>query len=379
MIYLDHNATTPLDPRVREAMLPWLGPHYGNPSSLHRLGRAARDAVEQARAQVAALVGVSPEWVVFTSGGTEANNAALAVAGPRQTVAVSAIEHASVLETARRRAQRGGACCTLPVTPSGRVDLEAAAARLHDERPALVSVMWANNETGVLQPVAEVAALARELGAWMHTDAVQAAGKVALDFSAAGVHMMSLSAHKLYGPKGVGALILDPAVPFQPLLHGGGHEKGRRAGTENVPGIVGFGVAAELARHELEARARRLEALRARLEARLRSVPGVALVGADAPRVPNTCMLRVPGIDGETLVLELDQEGIAVASGSACHSGSTRASHVLTAMGIPPEQARGALRVSLGKDNSEDDIEAFVAALEARLAGLARFAGLADW
>jgi len=377
VIYLDHNATTPLDARVREAMRPWLETQFGNPSSLHRAGRAARDAIEQARAQVAALVGVPPEWVVFTSGGTEANNAALAVAGGGP-LAVSAIEHSSVLEPARHLAGQGGPCL-LPVTAAGTLDLEAAGRLLAEHRPRLVSVMRANNETGAIQPLAEVAALARGIGAWVHTDAVQAAGKVPVDFGTAGVHMLSLSAHKLYGPKGVGALVLDPQVPFEPLLRGGGHEKGRRAGTENVPGIVGFGMAAELAARELETRTRHLARLMEHLTARLDALPGVERVAVDAERVPNTCMFLASGIDGETLVMEMDREDIAIASGSACHSGSTRASHVLTAMGIPPERARGAVRVSLGKDNTMDDVDAFIDALSARLAALSRLAGVADW
>ncbi|GAB6067646.1 cysteine desulfurase NifS [Methylothermus subterraneus] len=366
MIYLDHNATTPLDERVVEAMLPFLRTGYGNPSALHRLGRLARDAVEQARAQVAALVGAHPSQVVFTSGGTEANNLALkgwVQAHPGKAIAVSAIEHASVSEAADWLEQRGVAVYRLPVDGSGCVRVEGLEELSARAPLGLVSCMLANNETGVLQPVAELAQIAQDKGICLHTDAVQAVGRVPVDFQALGVQMLSLSAHKIYGPKGVGALVVERSLALQPLLHGGGQEFGLRAGTENVAGIVGFGKAAELARAELYARTEHLSALRARLEAGLAELPGVVIFGQQAERLPNTVFLGVPGIDGEMLVMALDREKIACSSGSSCSSGSGQPSPVLLAMGVEPTLAKSAIRVSLGKDNTETDVARFLRSL----------------
>lgn len=366
-LYLDHNATTPLDGRVLEAMLPFLRECYGNPSSLHSHGRLARQAVEAAREQVAALVGAHPAQVVFTSGGTEANNLALYAlsAGTNPATAhVSAIEHASVLEPAERLVRAGWTVARLPVDAEGQVDIEAAA-QVWRSRPRFVSVMYANNETGVIQPVAELAAQAREHGVWMHTDAVQAAGKARLDFTACGVHLMSLSAHKIYGPKGVGALVVDPAFELQPLLVGGGQEQGRRSGTEHVAGIVGFGMAAELAGMELESRPTQLARLRGRLEAQLARLPGVRIFGAAArERLPNTVYFAVRGLSGEVLLMALDRAGVAVSSGSACDSAKTDTSHVLRAMGVEEDVAQGAVRVSLGRDNTAADVDALVQIVE---------------
>ena len=379
--YLDHNATTPLDERVLEAMLPFLREGFGNPSSLHGFGRPARDAVEAAREQVAALVGAHPSQVVFTGGGTEANNAALkgvAERSGRRRVAVSAVEHASVLEPAAGLARRGWAVDTLAVDAAGRVRPEALAGL--DADTALVSVMAANNETGTVQDLAAVSAAAREHGAVVHTDAVQAAGKIELGFAASGAHLMSLSAHKLYGPKGVGALVVDKAVDWTPLLQGGGQERGRRAGTENVAAIVGFGRAAELARTELAANRQHLEALRGRLLARLaEALPEAVVLSPEAQRLPNTVMLALPGLDGETLLMGLDGQGFAVSSGAACGSAKDEPSHVLAAMGVPEEWAQCSLRVSLGRGNSEADVDAFVAALKQQARTLSRMAAATAW
>ncbi len=384
-VYLDHNATAPVPPAVVEAVLPWLGERYGNPSSVHRLGRQARAALDRARAQVAALAGAAPEQVVFTSGGTEANNLALLGAagawegrrGRPGAVAVSAVEHPSVLAAAEALEARGWRVHRLPVDGAGRLRPEGLEAALADPELALVSVMWANNETGVLQDLEAVVAAARARGVPVHSDAVQAAGKVPLSFRDAGLALLSLSAHKLGGPKGAGALVVDRALELEPLLRGGGQERGLRGGTEAVPALVGFGAAAELAleggAEGLQARARALEGLRQRLEAGLaRALPEAVVAGAEAPRVPNTTLLAVPGVDGEALVLALDQLGFCLSSGSACESGTGEPSHVLLAMGWPEALARGAVRVSLGPGNDAAQVEAFLEALPRAVAGLRR-------
>jgi cysteine desulfurase len=380
VIYLDHNATTPLDERVLEAMLPWLRGSYGNPSSVHAPGRAARAALERAREQVAALAGAHPSQVVFTSGGTEANNAALkGVAGrrPAARIAVSAVEHASVQQPAAALARTGWTVETIPVTDQGEVTAQTVASVLRADT-RLVSVMMANNETGVVNDIAAIAAVVRERGALMHTDAVQALGKQPVDFSAGGAHLMSVSAHKLYGPKGVGALLVDKAVDLEPLLHGGGQEKGRRGGTENLAGIVGFGRAAELAGAGMDTRRLRMNALRQRLEQGLRErVPQAVVFAAGATRLPNTVFLALPGIDGETLLLELDRMGLALSSGAACGSGYSEPSHVLQAMGVAPEIARCAVRVSLGAGNTEHDVDTLIAALQTQAARLQTLAATA--
>lgn len=380
MIYLDHNATTPLDERVLEAMLPWLAGAYGNPSSVHALGRAARAALEQAREQVAALAGAHPSQVVFTSGGTEANNAALKGVTARMPVsrlAVSAVEHASVQQPVAALARAGWTAASIPVTDQGEVTALAVSAALR-EGARLVSVMWANNETGVVNDIAAIAAAVRAAGAVLHTDAVQALGKVPVDFVASGAHLMSVSAHKLNGPKGVGALLLDKAVDMEPLLHGGGQEKGRRGGTENLAGIVGFGRAAELAQAELAARSSRMSALLQRLEQGLATqVPQAVVFAAQAPRLPNTVFLALPGMEGETLLLELDRLGLALSSGAACGSGYSEPSHVLRAMGVTAEIARCAVRVSLGAGNTEHDVDTLIAALRTQAARLQTLAATA--
>lgn len=358
-VYLDYNATAPLRPEVRETLAAALD-LVGNPSSVHGFGRACRSAVEHARAQVAALVGARPSEVVFTSGGTEANNLALRGAAPGRRLVVSAIEHESVLAAAPDAAR-------VPVNAQGVVDLDALDARLaaldaDGGPPACLSLMLANNETGVLQPVAEAARLAHARGALVHCDAVQAAGRLPLDRAALGVDLLTLSAHKLGGPQGVGALVVRDGLTLPALLRGGGQERGRRAGTENVAGIAGFGRAAELALSDLDAAAG-LAALRDGLERRIRAlVPTVRLFGAGAPRLANTSCIGLPGLPGETQVMALDLAGVAVSAGAACSSGKVRASHVLRAMGADPAEAGSAIRVSLGWATGPADIDRFIEA-----------------
>ena len=358
MIYLDHNATTPLDARVGDAMQPYMERFYGNPSGLYRLGRLCRSAVDTAREQVAALVGVEPSAVIFTSGGTEATNMALKglpVTAGRRLVLTGATEHPSVSETAAFLGGHGLVHRVIPVDEQGLPD-PVFVERQPGTELHCVSLMLANNETGVIHPVAELADSVRQRSAWLHCDAVQAAGKIPVDFKALGVDLMTLSSHKIYGPKGVGALIVDRAVTLQPLLHGGGQEQGLRGGTEAVAAIVGFGKAAELARYELEARTRHVLALRQQLETGLRQQTGGRIFAASTPRLPNTVQFALEGHDGETVVMALDRKGIAVSSGSACASGAGEPSPVLTAMGIPAGVARGAVRISLGQGNTPDEI-----------------------
>jgi len=365
MIYFDHNATTPLDGRVLEAMLPYLKSCHGNPSSVHRPGRIARDAVETARAQVAALTGAAPTQVVFTSGGSEANNLAikgLAWSLKPGRICIGATEHPSVAAPARFLRSQGWECRTLPVDAQGVIE-DFALAETAENPPDIVAVMLANNETGVVQDVARIAAVARNSGAWLHCDAVQAAGKTPLSFPQTGAHLMSLSGHKIYGPKGTGALIVDPSVPLTPLIHGGEQEKGLRGGTENVAAIVGFGKAAELAAAELEEHGRRLRRLRDILERGIETLPGTMVFAHAAERLPNTLQFAVAGYDGETLVMLLDRHGIAVSSGSACASGAREPSPVLLAMGVDPALATGAVRISLGKGNTEAEAEELLSSL----------------
>jgi cysteine desulfurase len=357
-IYLDHNATTPLDPRVLDAMLPFLRDDFGNPSSLHWFGQRARGAVEEARARVAALVGAEPAEIVFTSGGSESDNAALRGAKPkppRAGVVCSAIEHHAVLNTAKAMREEGRPVGIARVGEGGVLDLDDLAAKV-DDRTAVVSVMLANNETGVVQPVAEAARLARGRGALVHCDAVQAASKLPIDVRALDVDLLTLSAHKVYGPKGVGCLYVRRGTPMAPLVRGGAQERNRRAGTENVAGLVGFGVAAALAREGLESEALRVAALRDRLEERLLAIPGARRNG-DGPRVPNTTNASFEGVDAEALLIALDLEGVAASTGAACAAGGLEPSHVLRAMGLPPERVQSSLRLSLGRSTTEADVD----------------------
>jgi cysteine desulfurase len=359
-VYLDHNATTPLDPRVLDAMMPFLRDDYGNPSSLHWFGQRARGAVEEAREQVAELVAADPAEIVFTSGGSESDNAALrGVAAkarpPRAGIVCTAIEHHAVLNTAKALGDEGRPVAIVRVGEGGAVDPDDLAASL-DDTTALVSVMLANNETGVLQPVAEAARLARARGVLVHCDAVQGAGKVAVDVRALDVDLLTLSAHKIHGPKGVGCLYVRRGTPLAALVRGGGQERNRRAGTENVAGIVGFGVAAGLARQGLKADAARLANLRDRLEARLLAIPGTHRNG-EGPRLPNTTNVSFGGVDAEALLMALDLEGLAVSTGAACAAGGIEPSHVLRAMGLPPERVQSSLRLSLGRTTTPTDVD----------------------
>jgi len=360
-IYLDWNATAPLRGEARAAALAALEVN-GNPSSVHGEGRAARRLVEQAREQVAALVGAEPRNVVFTSGGTEANMLALVPREPRQRLLASAIEHPSVLAGGRFPA---GSVEHLPVSGDGQIDLAGLEQRLAAlGSPVLVSIMAANNETGVVQPVSQAARLVHSAGGLLHVDAVQAAGRIACDITAMGGDLLTLSAHKIGGPKGVGALIGRTGLDaVKPLITGGGQERGARAGTENVPGIAGFGAAAAAARAALAAEAARMAALRDRLEGGLRAVsPGIVVFGTQAERLPNTTLFAVPGMKAETAVIAFDLEGVAVSAGAACSSGKVQASHVLAAMGVPPQLARAAVRVSLGPTTTESDVDRFIEA-----------------
>jgi cysteine desulfurase len=373
-VFLDHNSTTALKPQVLEAMLPWLTQATGNPTSRHVYGRNAREAMELARKQIAECVGVQASQVVFTSGGTEANNFAIkgitANLGPSQLL-ISAIEHPCVTRPAQSLAWHDWKVSQLGVNSQGVIDLTQAEQAL-STRTGLVSAMLANNETGAIQPIAELAQLAKAHGALLHTDAVQAFGKIAVDMHTLGAHAMTISSHKVGGPIGVGALILDKRVDIAPLLHGGGQERGLRSGTENVAGIVGFARACQLAMETLDARHTVVQALRDQLETGLNKL-SATIFASQAERLPNTSFFAITNIEGETLVTALDKAGFAVASGSACSSDSTEPSHVLLAMGITPDLARGAVRVSLSDSNTSEEITQFLAALQQqvqRLKGL---------
>lgn len=379
--YFDNNATTPLDSAVLSAMLPWLESQFGNPSSRHEFGRAARRAVDEARQRVAAAVNAHPTEVVFTSGGSEANNLFLkgaAAALKPGLIAIGATEHPCIIKPAAQLAGQGWQVRHVAVDGSGRLNLADYADALL-ARPKLISVMTANNETGVVQDIAALASAAKPGGGWFHSDAVQALGKMAIDFrdlNTAGVQAMTLSAHKAGGPKGAAALILDKRVDLQPQIAGGGHERGLRSGTENVPAIIGFGVAAELAAQRVAELSVRLRAMQAKLEAGL-SALGARIFATEAARLPNTSYFAFPDLDGETLVGKLDREGFAVASGAACSSANPEPSHVLRAMGVAPEISRGAVRVSLGAGNTESEISQFINALQltvGRLQGLTAIA-----
>jgi cysteine desulfurase len=368
-IYLDHNATTPPAPAVVERMAAALRDDFGNPSSVHHFGQRTKALLDDARSAVATLIGGDPSEIVFTSGGTESDNfairgaaEALEPSGRRQLVS-SGIEHEAVLNTLKALARRGWQATMVSVGPSGLVTAEALTAALTDQT-AVVSLMHANNEIGTIQPVAELTRLAKARGAIVHTDAVQTAGKIPVNVKALGVDLLSISAHKFYGPKGVGALWVRRGLRLLPFMTGGKQERGRRSGTENVAAIAGMGVAARLARAKMADEASRLAALRDRLEQRiLQSVPGAAINGDPGTRVPNTSNISFDRVEAESLLIALDLEGIAVSTGSACSSGTLEPSHVLKAMGLPTHRTQNSIRFSLGAVNTEADVDRVAAVL----------------
>jgi cysteine desulfurase len=361
-IYLDYAATTPVHPEVLKAMLPYFSKVYGNPSSIHACGQEAKGAMENARASVARLIGAGEEEITFTSGGTEADNFALsgvAFANEKKGkhIITTAIEHHAVLETGKFLEKRGFKVTYLPVDKYGMVAPDDVKKAIGPET-ILISVMHANNEVGTIQPLAEIATIAREAGVLFHTDAVQTVGHIPADVNALGVDLLSMSAHKLYGPKGIGALYIKKGTLIVPFMHGGGQEKGRRAGTENVSGIVGFGKAAEIALREMDEEAARLAALRDEFTAALQKrIKGIQLNGHPVKRLPNNINISVAYVEGESMLLNLDMQGICASTGSACSSGNLEASHVLLATGCSHEQAHGSLRFTLGKWTTEADLK----------------------
>jgi cysteine desulfurase len=370
-IYLDHNATTPLDPRVLEAMLPVLRGGFGNASSLHWFGQRARAIVDEARGHVATLIGAAPAEIVFTGSGTEADNMALrgllaASAPERRRLVYAAIEHHAVTNTAKGLAEEGVPVVSVRATADGRVDL-AELGRLVDGETAVVALMLANNETGVIQPLAELVRIARERGALVHCDGVQAVGKIPVDVRSLDVDTLALSAHKLYGPQGVGALYVKRGARLTALLRGGSQERNRRAGTENVAGIAGFGRAAQIARAELASEAPRLSALRDLLETRLLATEGCRRNG-ELARVPNTTNLSFDGCEAESLLMALDLAGLAVSTGAACAAGAIQPSHVLRGMGLAPSRVQSSLRFSLGRGTTPAEIERAVLLVEEAVA-----------
>jgi cysteine desulfurase len=368
-IYFDHNATTPVDPAVVEVTTRALREDFGNASSVHHFGQRAKAVLDEARSHVAALIAAEPSEIVFTSGGTEADNFALRgvadayeVTGRKHLIA-SSIEHEAVLNTLKALARRGWQTTLLPVDASGIVKPEALEAAMTDQT-ALVSIMHANNEVGTIQPIAELARIARARGALFHTDAVQSVAKIPVDTRALGVDLLSLSAHKFYGPKGVGALFIKRGARVAAIMTGGKHERNRRAGTENVAAIAGFGAAAALAAKKMESEGARLRAMRDRLEEHvLAGVPGCAINGARDTRVPNTTNISVDGVEAESLLIALDLEGVAVSTGSACSSGTLEPSHVLRAMGLPSHRTQNSIRISLGSGNTDAEVDYFLGKL----------------
>lgn len=361
-VYLDHSATTPVAPEVLEAMLPFFDRAFGNPSAIYTIGQEAREAVEHAREQVAQLVNADADDVYFTSGGTESDNWAIkgvarAWRDRKNHLITSPIEHHAVLEACSALREQGWEITFVPVDSTGLVDPDEVR-RAITPRTGLITIMHANNEVGTIEPIVEIAAIAREYGVPFHTDAVQTVGKIPVDMQALGVDMLSISAHKLYGPKGVGALVVRRGTPLRPLLDGGGQERGRRGGTYNVPGIVGLGAAAERAMRCGAEEMERVRALRDRLiEGILQAVPDAVLTGHPVNRLPNNAHLAFAGVEGESLVLSLDAVGIYCSAGAACSSGDTEPSHVLVAMGIDPHLIEGSVRFTLGKDNTPEQIE----------------------
>ncbi|MBM4047371.1 MAG: cysteine desulfurase NifS [Planctomycetes bacterium] len=362
LIYMDHAATTPTHPEVWREMSLWFTEYYGNPATLYALGSKCSEAVEQARTAVADLIGAKPEEIYFTSGGTESDNWAIkgiacAPGVKGNHIITSSIEHHAVLEPCHFYEKRGCTVTLLPVDKHGLVDPDDVRKAITD-KTILITLMHANNEVGTIEPIEVISKIAKERGIPFHTDAVQTVGKISIDVNALGCDMLSISAHKLYGPKGVGALYLRKGTKLQSFMHGGGQERNRRAGTLNVPGIVGLGKAAQIAKAELAAEAKRLTALRDRLrDGILNNIPDTSLNGHPALRLPNNVSVCVDGAEGEAMLLCLDLNRVSVSSGSACTTGSLEPSHVLLAMGIPAERAHGSLRFTLGMDNTEEQIE----------------------
>jgi cysteine desulfurase len=373
-VYLDNAATTPLDPRVLESMLPHLGSRRGNPSSLHAFGGLAREGLEEARDSVASLIGASPAEIVFTSGGTESDDLAVLglsrSAGPEERHAVvSCVEHAAVREAARRLEYEGFEVSWIGVDADGLVDPDEFAASLRADT-ALAAVVWANNEVGTIEPVPELAEICAERDIPFHADAVQAVGRVPIDVSETPVSTLALSGHKLYGPQGIGALYVRGGVSLEPVLYGGGQERGLRSGTQNVAGIVGLGVAARLAREEMEDRVTHEKGLRDRIIAGIETMPDVDVNGHRGRRLSNNVHLTVFGVEAESLVLFLDSLGYAIGSGSACSSGGHKASPVLLAMGLPERDAFSVVRITVGKDNTSEEVDGFLEAFSTAVAQL---------
>jgi cysteine desulfurase len=380
-VYLDYNATTPVEPEVLEAMLPYFGGEFGNAASIHTLGQHARAAVETAREQVAALIGARPQEIVFTSGGTESDNHSIfgIVAQPilasrpgvmGKHIVTTAIEHEAVLNACEALEKEGVGVTYLKVDREGRIDLQEL---LHSLRPEtlLITIMHANNELGTLQPLEEVGRIAKQRDIYFHSDAVQSAGKVAIDVNELHVDLLSLSGHKFYAPKGIGALYIRGGTRLRQLLYGGHHQRGFRPGTENVAGIVGLGKAAAIARKLLKEDAARISALRDKLQqGLLQRIPQCRVNGGGSPRTPNTTNLGFSGIEGEALLIALDLKGLACSTGAACSSGAVEPSHVLTATGLPPEEARASLRFSLGRHTTEQEIEFALRVVPAAVAQL---------
>ncbi|MEE9564578.1 MAG: cysteine desulfurase NifS [Candidatus Hydrothermarchaeaceae archaeon] len=358
-IYMDHAATTPVDPRVVEAMAPCFSEKYGNPSSLYSAAREAKMAMEEARAEIAALINAGPEEIIVTSGGTESNNLALkgtAFAKKKGHIVTSAIEHHAILHPLKWLEERGFKVTYLPVSEDGILDAESVADAIRKDT-ILISIMHANNEIGTIQPIGEIGNIAAERGIYFHTDAVQSVGKIPVDVEKMKIGMLSISSHKLYGPKGVGALYLRKGVKIDPLLHGGGHERKRRSGTENVSGIVGFGKACEISKKEMGKEGKRLTQLRDRLIKNVLKIENSWLNGHPKKRLPGNANFGFKFIEGESIILELDFNGIMANTGSACSTSSLKPSHVLTAIGLRPEYTHGSLRATLGRQNTKEEVD----------------------
>jgi cysteine desulfurase len=376
-VYLDYNATTPVDPAVLDAMLPYFTANFANASSIHTPGQRARHAVETAREQVATLIGANPKEVVFTSGGTESDNhaifgilnpalskpfvgarrAAPASPAPGPHIITTAIEHEAVLNACQQAEKRGAHVTYLPVDKNGQINPQHLESSIRPET-ILIAVMHANNELGTIQPLEEIAKIAKEADIYFHTDAVQSIGKIPVDVTALGVDLLSLSGHKVYAPKGIGALYIKGGTHLQQLLYGGHHQRGARPGTENVAGIVGLGTAAAIAKKTQAEEAKRISKLRDHLEQEIvKVVPDAKINGANSARLPNTSNITFPGLEGEALLISLDLKGLAISTGAACSSGAVEPSHVLTAIGLSPEDARASLRFSLGRQTTREEID----------------------